>query len=235
MKFSKILKNYRLTDNISVNNLSKLSGVSNAYISKLENDKRKFPSIRTIFLLLVGFKNSKLSDQTKSIKDIDKEIKDILSEFISAEDSEIDSKELEKIYNDFNTFYEDLNNDGSEKLEKNRKVSLFVFEESENKIQDIKLKEPINDLSFHLDDNLNEKFFNGVLLNEYDKIMIKEIINSLLINKIKQEDIYLSEDIEQLQKQFNDFRKETLLNKKQLKMFANHNSLQSLKESNKNN
>ncbi|MBM6084798.1 helix-turn-helix domain-containing protein [Staphylococcus epidermidis] len=235
MKFSKILKNYRLTDNISVNNLSKLSGVSNAYISKLENNKRKFPSIRTIFLLLVGFKNSKLSDQTKSIKDIDKEIKDILSEFISAEDSEIDSKELEKIYNDFNTFYEDLNNEESEKIEKNRKVSLFVFEESENKIQDIRLKEPINDLGFHLDDNLNEKFFNGVLLNEYDKIMIKEIVNSILTSKIKQEDNYLSEDIEQLQKQFNDFRKKALLNKKQLKIFANHNSLQSLKENNNNN
>lgn len=235
MKFGEILKKYRNSLNLSVNKLSKLSNVSVGYISKIENGKRNFPSIRTIFLLLVGFKNSKLSNQTRSIKDIDKEIKNILSEFICAEDSEIDIKELENIYNDFNTFYEDLNNDDNVENEKNRKVSVFVFEENENKIQDINLKEPINDLGFHLDDNLNEKFFNGVLLNEYDKIMIKEIINSLLINKIKQEDIYLSEDIEQLQKQFNDFRKEALLNKKQLKMFANHNSLQSLKENNKNN
>ena len=37
--------------------------------------------------------------------------------------------------------------------------------------------------------------------------MIKEIINSILISKLKQEEIHLSEDIEQLQKQFNDFRK----------------------------
>ena len=235
MKFGEILKNHRNSLNLSVNKLSKLSNVSVGYISKIENGKRNFPSIRTLFLLLVGFKNSKLSNQTRSIKDIDKEIKDILSEFICAEDSEIDIKELENIYNDFNTFYEDLNNDDNVENEKNRKVSVFVFEENENKIQDTNLKEPINDLSFHLNDNLNEKFFNGVLLNEYDKIMIKEIINSLLINKIKQEDIYLSEDIEQLQKQFNNFRKEALLNKKQLEMFANHNSLQSLKENNKNN
>ena len=96
MKFGEILKEYRNSLNLSVNKLSKLSNVSVGYISKIENGKRNFPSIRTIFLLLVGFKNSKLSDQTKSIKDIDKEIKDILSEFISAEDSEIDSKELEK-------------------------------------------------------------------------------------------------------------------------------------------
>ncbi|MCI2900090.1 helix-turn-helix transcriptional regulator [Staphylococcus hominis] len=233
MKFGEILKKHRNSLSLSVNKLSKLSNVSVGYISKIENGKRNFPSIRTLFLLLVGFKNSKLSDQTKSIKDIDREIKEILNEFISAEDSEFDSKELEKIYSDFNTFYEDLKNDDSDKNEKNRKVSLFVFEDSENTVQDIKLKEPINDLSFHLDDNLNEKFFNGFLLNEYDKIMIKEIINSILISKLKQEEIHLSEDIEQLQKQFNDFRKKALLNKKQLKLFANHNSIQSLKENEK--
>ena len=39
MKFSKLLKDIRLEENISVNNLSKLSGVSNAYISKLEMTK----------------------------------------------------------------------------------------------------------------------------------------------------------------------------------------------------
>ncbi|MBC2955498.1 helix-turn-helix domain-containing protein [Staphylococcus hominis] len=233
MKFGEILKKHRNSLSLSVNKLSKLSNVSVGYISKIENGKRNFPSIRTLFLLLVGFKNSKLSDQTKSIKDIDREIKEILNEFISAEDSEIDSNDLEKIYSDFNTFYDDLKNDDSNKNEKNRKVSLFVFEDSENTVQDVKLKEPINDLSFHLDDNLNEKFFNGFLLNEYDKIMIKEIINSILISKLKQEEIHLSEDIEQLQKQFNDFRKKALLNKKQLKLFANHNSIQSLKENDK--
>ncbi|MDS3882493.1 transcriptional regulator with XRE-family HTH domain [Staphylococcus hominis] len=233
MKFGEILKKHRNSLSLSVNKLSKLSNVSVGYISKIENGKRNFPSIRTLFLLLVGFKNSKLSDQTKSIKDIDREIKEILNEFISAEDSEIDSNDLEKIYSDFNTFYDDLKNDDSDKNEKNRKVSLFVFEDSENTVQDVKLKEPINDLSFHLDDNLNEKFFNGFLLNEYDKIMIKEIINSILISKLKQEEIHLSEDIEQLQKQFNDFRKKALLNKKQLKLFANHNSIQSLKENDK--
>lgn len=71
MKFSKLLKDIRLQENISVNNLSKLSGVSNAYISKLENNKRKFPTTRTLFLLLVGFKNSKINDQSKSKQDID--------------------------------------------------------------------------------------------------------------------------------------------------------------------
>ena len=94
MKFSKLLKDIRLEENISVNNLSKLSGVSNAYISKLENDKRNFPTIRTLYLLLAGLKNSKFNDQSKSSEEINDEIKKILYKFLSAEDSEFDKKNL---------------------------------------------------------------------------------------------------------------------------------------------
>ena len=43
--------------------------------------------------------------------------------------------------------------------------------------------------------------------------MINEIINSFLVTKLSQEQVDLSEDIEQLQKDFNDFRKESMLNK----------------------
>ena len=60
--------------------------------------------------------------------------------------------------------------------------------------------------------------------------MINEIINSFLVTKLSQEQVDLSEDIEQLQKDFNDFRKESMLNKKQLKMFAIQNNIQSLKK-----
>ncbi len=51
------------------------------------------------------------------------------------------------------------------------------------------------------------------MLNEYDKNMINEIINSFLVTKLSQEQVDLNEDIEQLQKDFNDFRKESMLNK----------------------
>ncbi|BGE83484.1 helix-turn-helix domain-containing protein [Staphylococcus petrasii] len=233
MKFGETLKKQRNSLSLSVNKLSKLSNVSVGYISKIENGKRNFPSIRTLFLLLVGFKNSKLSDQTRSIKEIDREIKEILNEFISAEDSEIDSKELEKIYNDFNTFYEDLNNEDSEEIEKNRKKNLFEYEDNENKKQSLYLEKPINDLAFQLNDSLNEKYFNGVLLDDYDKNMIIDFLNSFLVNKLNHENVSLSADIEQLQKQFNDFRKDAMLNEKQLKLFANHNNIQSLKEHDK--
>lgn len=68
MKFSKLLKDIRLEENISVNNLSKLSGVSNAYISKLENDKRNFPTIRTLYLLLAGLKTQNLTINQSHLK-----------------------------------------------------------------------------------------------------------------------------------------------------------------------
>lgn len=233
MKFSKLLKDIRLEENISVNNLSKLSGVSNAYISKLENDKRNFPTIRTLYLLLAGLKNSKFNDQSKSSEEINDEIKKILYKFLSAEDSEFDKKEFETIYENFITFYEDMHKKIDNKDEKNRKKNFFEYEDNENKKQSLNLEKPINDLAFHLNDGLNEKFFNGVLLDDYDKNMINEILHSFLINKLNREKDYLSEDIEHLQKQFNDFRKDSMLNEKQLKLFANHNSIQSLKENDK--
>ncbi|GEU18791.1 hypothetical protein LamDB_48430 [Bacillus anthracis] len=230
MKFSKLLKDIRLQENISVNNLSKLSGVSNAYISKLENNKRKFPTTRTLFLLLVGFKNSKINDQSKSKQDIDGEIKDILNNFITAEDSDIDNEELENLYNDFNTFYEDLHNKIGNKDERNKNKNIFAYGDDKKTLQLINLEKPINDIAFHLKDSENQKFYNGVILNDYDKNMINEIINSFLVTKLSQEQVDLSEDIEQLQKDFNDFRKESMLNKKQLKMFAIQNNIQSLKK-----
>ncbi|MEX3426367.1 helix-turn-helix domain-containing protein [Staphylococcus hominis] len=233
MKFSKLLKDIRLEENISVNNLSKLSGVSNAYISKLENDKRNFPTVRTLYLLLAGLKNSKFNDQSKSSEEINDEIKKILYKFLSAEDSEFDKKEFESIYENFITFYEDMHKKIDNKDEKNRKKNFFEYEDNENKKQSLNLEKPINDLAFHLNDGLNEKFFNGVLLDDYDKNTINEILHSFLINKLNREKDYLSEDIEQLQKQFNDFRKDAMLNEKQLKLFANHNSIQSLKENDK--
>ncbi|WP_447550313.1 helix-turn-helix domain-containing protein [Staphylococcus epidermidis] len=230
MKFSKLLKDIRLQENISVNNLSKLSGVSNAYISKLENNKRKFPTTRTLFLLLVGFKNSKINDQSKSKQDIDSEIKDILNNFITAEDSDIDNEELENLYNDFNTFYEDLHNKVGNKDERNKNKNIFAYEDDEKEKHFVNLEKPINDIAFHLKDSENQKFYNGVILNDYDKNMINEIINSFLVTILSQEQVDISEDIEQLQKDFNDFRKESMLNKKQLKMFAIQNNIQSLKK-----
>lgn len=229
MTFGETLKKYRNSLELSVNKLSKLSNVSVGYISKIENGQRKFPSDRIIFLLLVGFKNSKLNDQSKSTEEVNNEIKEILYELLSAEDSEVYKEDFETIYNNFITFYEDMHNKVGNKDERNKKKTIFVYEDDEKEKHSVNLEKPINDIAFHLKDNANQKFYNGVILNDYDKNMINEIINSFLVTKLSQEQVDLSEDIEQLQKDFNDFRKESMLNKKQLKMFAIQNNIQSLK------
>ena len=56
--------------------------------------------------------------------------------------------------------------------------------------------------------------------------MITEIITSIFNSILKQEEIYLNNNIEQL----SEFRKDIILNENQLKLFANHNSIQSLKD-----
>ncbi|MCG1071463.1 helix-turn-helix transcriptional regulator [Staphylococcus epidermidis] len=230
MTFGETLKKYRNSLELSVNKLSKLSNVSVGYISKIENGQRKFPSDRIIFLLLVGFKNSKLNDQSKSTEEVNNEIKEILYELLSAEDSEVYKEDFETIYNNFITFYEDMHNKVGNKDERNKKKTIFVYEDDEKEKHSVNLEKPINDIAFHLKDSENQKFYNGVILNDYDKNMINEIINSFLVTKLSQEQVDLSEDIEQLQKDFNDFRKESMLNKKQLKMFAIQNNIQSLKK-----
>lgn len=230
MTFGETLKKYRNSLELSVNKLSKLSNVSVGYISKIENGQRKFPSDRIIFLLLVGFKNSKLNDQSKSTEEVNNEIKEILYELLSAEDSEVYNEDFETIYDNFITFYEDMHNKVGNKDERNKKKTIFVYEDDEKEKHSVNLEKPINDIAFHLKDSENQKFYNGVILNDYDKNMINEIINSFLVTKLSQEQVDISEDIEQLQKDFNDFRKESMLNKKQLKMFAIQNNIQSLKK-----
>lgn len=230
MTFGETLKKYRNSLELSVNKLSKLSNVSVGYISKIENGQRKFPSDRIIFLLLVGFKNSKLNDQSVSTEEVNNEIKEILYELLSAEDSEVYNEDFETIYDNFITFYEDMHNKVGNKDERNKKKTIFVYEDDEKEKHSVNLEKPINDIAFHLKDSENQKFYNGVILNDYDKNMINEIINSFLVTKLSQEQVDLSEDIEQLQKDFNDFRKESMLNKKQLKMFAIQNNIQSLKK-----
>lgn len=230
MTFGETLKKYRNSLGLSVNKLSKLSNVSVGYISKIENGQRKFPSDRIIFLLLVGFKNSKLNDQSKSTEEVNNEIKKILYELLSAEDSEVYKEDFETIYDNFITFYEDMHNKVENKDERNKNKNIFAYEDDKKTLQLINLEKPINDIAFHLKDSENQKFYNGVILNDYDKNMINEIINSFLVTKLSQEQVDLSEDIEQLQKDFNDFRKESMLNKKQLKMFAIQNNIQSLKK-----
>ena len=70
-----------------------------------------------------------------------------------------------------------MHNKVGNKDERNKKT-IFVYEDDEKEKHSVNLEKPINDIAFHLKDSENQKFYNGVILNDYDKNMINEIINS---------------------------------------------------------
>lgn len=52
--FSNILKNFRKAEDLTLDTLSKYLGVSDVYVSKLENGKR-FPSKNILFLVCIVY------------------------------------------------------------------------------------------------------------------------------------------------------------------------------------
>ncbi|WP_057510582.1 helix-turn-helix transcriptional regulator [Staphylococcus simulans] len=110
MKFGEHLKEERTGFHMSVKELSNLSGVSTAYISKLENGKRKFPSLETIFNLVIGFKklNEYRYGNSYLTGDINEGyINDLLDRFVSSKDSNIVLNDNQDIYKEFNDYYKD--------------------------------------------------------------------------------------------------------------------------------
>lgn len=209
MNFGEILKKEREGFGISVKKLSELSSVSTTYISKLENNKRNFPTAEIIYNLLFGFKNliEERYGTTKNISEVNSSyLKEILDKFINADDSNLKQKNIDLMYQYFDDFYNEkvqtIMNDNSQIEE-----SIFL-----NKIQIEKgttnkkeLDKPYFDLNwllkqkdfeifygrdFIFDKNINNKktlneremyFYN--ILNEQDIETIKKLIETFLENK----------------------------------------------------
>ena len=209
MNFGEILKQEREGFKISVKKLSELSSVSTAYISKLENNKRNYPTIETIYNLLFGFKNliEERYGSEKNFNEINNEyLKEILKMFINASDSNLKEKNIDLLYKYFIDFY-------------NKKLEMIMHDNSQieeaiytNRIELNKgttnkreLEEPYLDLKWLLNQNdfevfygrefiidknlfdkpnLNERdmfFYN--ILNERDLETIKNLIETFLENK----------------------------------------------------
>ncbi|GAA0860172.1 hypothetical protein GCM10008916_25330 [Clostridium nitritogenes] len=77
MKFGKKLRQCRLEKKLSMNALSKLSGVSSSYISDLENGKNNRPSVDILYRLAdaLGVSRNELLDEHASSNNIGSKIK----------------------------------------------------------------------------------------------------------------------------------------------------------------
>ena len=66
-----VIKNIRLKQNITIYKLSKITGISRAYLIQLENNKKINPSLRTMYLISQAL-NVKVDDLFYSKLDIQK-------------------------------------------------------------------------------------------------------------------------------------------------------------------
>ncbi|HAZ5505406.1 TPA: helix-turn-helix transcriptional regulator, partial [Staphylococcus aureus] len=109
MKFSEMLKKYRTKENLSINKLAKLSGVSTTYISKLEKNDRSYPTVEIIFNLAYGI-IMKIKEKYDGIENSDDflypQIEEIISSFATSEDSNLDEENKNTIIDDFIMFME---------------------------------------------------------------------------------------------------------------------------------
>ncbi|WP_065429149.1 helix-turn-helix domain-containing protein [Staphylococcus hominis] len=181
MKFGEILKKEREGFNVSVKKLSELSLVSTAYISKLENNKRGFPSIETIYNLIFGFKNliEERYGSEKGINEVNDEyLKELLSNFLNASDSNLKNENSDLAYKDFVDFYNKkmdiILNDNSKNKEAIFLNKIQLTKGTTNKIE---IDKPFFDLNWLLSQNDYEVFYGRDFIfdkNLFDKKSLNE-------------------------------------------------------------
>ncbi|OHQ96784.1 MULTISPECIES: helix-turn-helix domain-containing protein [Staphylococcus] len=163
MKFSEILKQYRTKENLSINKLAKLSGVSTTYISKLENNNRSYPTIETIFNLTLGL-ILKIKEKYKDIENYDDylypEIEKIISDFATSEDSNLDKETKNTIIDDFIKYMERKENEFLNKsFSDNREIFENKIAMNTNTMDYKKIEYPYFDLKWLLSQNKFEVFY----------------------------------------------------------------------------
>lgn len=209
MTFGEILKKERVSWKLSVKELSTLSGVSQTYISKLENGKRNFPSLETIFNLLIGFKTHieyKMGSESPFYEINNSYLDEILIMFINSSNSTISDRDPNELITQFNEYYDVTI---KKKQNENSKIESDIFS---NKIKLVKgttkkevIEKPYFDLNWLLTQNEYEVFFDRSflldniflnkkhftekdmyyynVLNDNDLKTIKDLIVVFLLNK----------------------------------------------------
>ncbi|QYA45452.1 helix-turn-helix domain-containing protein [Macrococcoides bohemicum] len=213
MKFGEILKEEREKLSLSVKKLSDLSGVSTAYISKLENNKRNYPSQDVIFNLASGLHegmHNKFDFAMLGRKYEDEIVYNILDKFINADDTIFNNVDMYHLFERYKKFY-DSKQASKYKLNIENKKQIFenkvLVDKKTNKYDVVDY--PFLDLNWLLTQNEYEVFYGRNMifnkkinhkgdinkgldenemffynkLDEKDIKTIKEIIDAFLSNK----------------------------------------------------
>ncbi|HAZ5069718.1 helix-turn-helix transcriptional regulator [Staphylococcus aureus] len=172
--FSNILKNFRKEEDLTLDTLSKYLGVSDVYVSKLENGKR-FPSKNILFWYVLFMDQSQMHD------DIEK----LLTIF--SENKKISYEQLRTEYDEFVKKFREKQNKHSSKIQR-KEIKLTMNEFNQYQIEEI--DEPYFDLKWLLNQSEYKLFYSGIdnknslgfneVLSESDKKMLSEIVNSVI-------------------------------------------------------
>lgn len=191
-KFGDFLYEYRAKNKLSVQNLHEITGVSQPYLSQMENGS-KTPSRKIVNRIAKGISNNDKTD-----------IKEIHNKLLRlAGYSEIR-------YAD--SFFELFNND---------KPSLNLFNLTKNGLStQTQFSFPVNDLYFHLTDEDNQKMYKTIILNDNDRIYINSMIEIYLLRKYEIKGHDRDNEINYTEKDFSDI-KNIIKNKKVSDYFNN--------------
>ncbi|MCO4095949.1 helix-turn-helix transcriptional regulator [Macrococcoides canis] len=163
MKFGEVIKAHREGFGVSVKKFSDVTGVSTAYISKLENGKRNFPKDEIIFGLLYGFNKfleSSYGSDTPWVDINSGYLKDVLNEIITSEDSPIKDTDIDEYFEKFKSF--SIKKD-EENLNNNAKILKEIYENKialkKDSVNKNVIEKPYYDLEWLLTQNENEVFY----------------------------------------------------------------------------
>lgn len=164
IEVGKLLKKIRLLKKETTSKVAEHTGYSQGHVSGIENGKRNIKSINYVIDVL-KFLSDNYIEFNKYANDINK----ISNGKIKIETKNDNQKE--------NTLY------GAFMVENSPNIFKYT---SYNGITSTSVEEfPINDLKFHFDDVLNDKYYRKIKLNDNDKKYINKMINDYLIRKIE--------------------------------------------------
>ena len=161
------LKNLRKSKKVSAAKLGKEIGKSQGYISGVENGTRSFPTNDFIKNYVDTLSNNSIEFNLR----ID-EINSLPNVTVDIDKQKVDEN------------YSDTSSDEITDIFKVSAPNVMEHYTSDGIAHDEYYDFPINDLSYHLSDLNNCKYFRKIELDDNDKEYLNNFINSYLVNKM---------------------------------------------------
>ncbi|WP_418129166.1 helix-turn-helix transcriptional regulator [Staphylococcus sp. HKU1] len=171
-EFAKIIKETRLSGGVTLDDLAKFVGVSDVYISRIENAKR-FPSKKVLFPLLLFIEYEEYTGDL---------VNKLLTLFSTIKD--INHQDLENEYQQYRNDFKQNQIDLSNKIKNHQlEVSIDKF----NKVTSKTIDKPYYDLSWLLTQEEYVLFFSDIETNnnEYFKHSLTDKDKQMIYNVVK--------------------------------------------------